>query len=301
MKSAAYQTLVKTFDAETAPFLVRSTLKARSIALESYGKHITPFGGQEVGVKSVTAWTQRLIERGLSPNTVILWRTHVRALFNWAAAQELWKEPNPVRRIRTLIPQPSEREAMTFKEYRRLVETEAWQGRFLWMPLILQVAWETGLRMADCCCLRWNSIDMEARLLKITPQKKKRFGEKLTIPVDNLMPLLNAQKVESERPLSDYAGSNKTWVFSAAAAEYVTCGHLEISAAFYEVAQRLSIKKSFHCIRHAYVSRLLDKGVSIAVIRSLTGHSLAILQKYIHITPEQQRKALNDNRDPETD
>ena len=53
--------------------------------------------------------------------------------------------------------------------------------------------------------------------------------------------------------------------------------------------------KSFHSLRHCFISKLAEKGISPLIIQSLSGHStIAMTTRYSHIGLEAKRKALGD-------
>ena len=53
--------------------------------------------------------------------------------------------------------------------------------------------------------------------------------------------------------------------------------------------------KSFHSLRHTFVSRLAEKGISPLVIQSMSGHTtMAMTERYSHIGLEAKRKALGE-------
>ena len=53
---------------------------------------------------------------------------------------------------------------------------------------------------------------------------------------------------------------------------------------------------SFHSYRHAFISRLLNAGVDVKIIQSMTGQSLRVLYDYVTVTPDAQRAALDKAR-----
>ena len=49
----------------------------------------------------------------------------------------------------------------------------------------------------------------------------------------------------------------------------------------------------FHDLRHTFASRLVQKGIPLYAVMHLTGHkSFAMVQRYAHLAPEYQERAI---------
>ena len=52
---------------------------------------------------------------------------------------------------------------------------------------------------------------------------------------------------------------------------------------------------NFHCTRHTFATRAVEKGVDIKTLSEILGHAdvSTTLNKYAHSLPEQKRKMMN--------
>lgn len=52
-------------------------------------------------------------------------------------------------------------------------------------------------------------------------------------------------------------------------------------------------ERSFHSLRHSFLSRLVRKGASVEAVRLLAGHSsLTVTERYVHATGGDLRRAI---------
>ena len=243
--------------------------------LEGHGSHNLSL--------AVAHWTAAEL-RSYPANSVIGHRVTLSACFRWAIEEKLFPGPNPVKRIKTLVPQPTHRQAVTQEDVDKLLAAR-WPASQSFFPLLIRLAWATGLRLADCCLLQWSSVNLGAAVLTVCPQKKARYGERLEIPI----PPELVEALCALRPSEPKDGQH---VQPLAAYEY-RCHLPNLSRTFTRVAARVGVNKSFHGLRHGVVSRLIEHDTHLAVIRSITGHSLKILEGYCHVAVEAKRLALS--------
>ena len=73
--------------------------------------------------------------------------------------------------------------ALTNEEVKLLLKEAAkvrWDYRVLFL-----VAIYTGQRLGDCCCLKWDQINLEQNIIQLVPAKTRRTarGRLVTIPI----------------------------------------------------------------------------------------------------------------------
>lgn len=165
------------------------------------------------------------------------------------------------------------------------------------------ISLNTGLRREDTCLLKWESIDWQKIILMVIPEKTKRYGRKVFIPITSeLEKVLRKQKdankkseigkyvlpVLAERFIRDPSGISQDYTWLLKKAGIVTSVERK--------DRKAQVIKSFHSLRHTFVSRLAEKGVSPLVIQSMSGHStMAMTEKYSHIGLDAKRNALSGN------
>lgn len=139
----------------------------------------------------------------------------------------------------------------------------------------------TGMRLGEILNLQWSAIDLKERI--ITVKNTKAFTTKAkkerVIPINmSLLKILNKMKPK------DKALTGTDFVF------YNTRGaKLEerfVSKKFKKAAKdaKLNNKIHLHTLRHSFASNLVQRGVSLYVIKELLGHSdLKTTQIYAHL------------------
>ncbi len=163
---------------------------------------------------------------------------------------------------------------------------------------------ETGLRLGDCCCLVWNNVDFANGLLTVRPQKTRRYEQVLNIPIS--MSLEEAlRRAEVWKGKSGYVFPKLARRYernaTAVSVDYqYLLGKAGIETSIEREGKRAIPKKTFHSLRHTFVSRLAEKGVSPLVIQSMSGHTtMAMTERYSHIGLEAKRRALGEKIEPE--
>lgn len=163
------------------------------------------------------------------------------------------------------------------------------------MKLAHLVGLNTGLRMEDVSLLRWSSVDLENRLVSVIPEKTKRFNRSVVIPMsDELFMALSFVEKTTEwvmpslekRYRANPSGISQdyTWLLKQAG--------IQTSSERCK-GRKAQVLKSFHSLRHTFVSRLAESGASPLIIQSMSGHSTySMTERYSHIGVEAKRKAL---------
>ena len=190
------------------------------------------------------------------------------------AARKLGYIPvNPVAAVDPLRDRAGKaagREPFILEEIARLVQTA--QGD--WRGAILLGA-TSGLRLGDVVNLRWESVDLDANLLRIATEKT---GTTVVLPIH---PDFAQWLVGRPR------GIGKAPVFPDLAGKRIG-GCRGLSAQFREIVEKAGItgrvvtregkgratnSKTFHGLRHTFISQLANAGVSSDIRQKLAGHS----------------------------
>lgn len=151
-----------------------------------------------------------------------------------------------------------------------------WEGAVI-------IAWNTGLRMGDIACMERDEVDMAGRRLKIIPNKTRRFDKRLEIPMSGELFVFLSEKAQ-------WSGDR---LFPFMCEQYATDGAKSLSKQFERICAKAGIEgKSFHCLRHSTISRLMNSGAPLAVVSSITGNTMQVLQRYSHVTHEARVKAM---------
>jgi integrase len=246
-------------------------------------------------VASLTAteieeWRDAETESGKSAKTVNLGLGTIRAALAEAMSKGFVTK-NEAKAAKLVRGETDERKPFTPEELKSLMRTDnlEWRG-------MIALGCHTGMRLTDAANLTWASIDRAAKTISYTPQKTKKkivvamhdelvttLGE-LTQGVGKapLFPSLSGGKPGSAGGLSNqFAAIMKNTGVVAILGEKKTG------------KGRQTRDKSFHSLRHTFVSRLANADISRDVRKKMAGHaSDRAHDNYTHLELAAQRAAL---------
>jgi integrase len=231
----------------------------------------------------LTGFRNALRSEGRSASTC---NTVVKGILNapFERAHKLgYISANPVSAVESLRERDENRAArdpFTAAEIAQLLEVA--QGD--WHGAILLGA-TSGLRLGDVAYLRWESVDLENRLLRVPTRKT---GKLVIVPMhDDFVRWLN------EIP----RGIGKAPVFASLASRSIE-GAVGLSAQFRAIVAKAGIvgrvvaragkgratnAKTFHALRHSFVSLLANANVPPEIRQRLAGHASADIHRvYTH-------------------
>lgn len=292
MTSVEYQRLMRAYlDAQT-PFWERNSIVYCAGLFRRFGEWIRR-ERCDVTAKSVLRWTREQQQARVA-NGVIHNRKALARLFAWGMEQKMCVGQY-VTKIPTLVAQPSKQTNFTAEEYAKL-RAYGWPRSWWFLGHVACVCWETGLRISDVCLLRWETVDMDNGVISLVPKKTKRYGKSVEIPItDELRGALNSMAIQRARPAGECPESGSPYVFAVLAYYYLTPeGSCQASQQLRRACAKLGIPmgKGWHSLRHSFVSRLVAAGVNPAIVGSMTGQSMATLQRYVHIDLQTKLAAL---------
>lgn len=160
----------------------------------------------------------------------------------------------------------------------------------------LLLANDCGMRVGELRALRWSDIDEIGRRASISqafdsdgnlgPPKTWRartipISERLWEAMGELVPVGQRAtsgyvltKIGSQEPLSYWAVRDKL-------------------VGLYEVAKVPRPDQPWHCLRHAFCTRLAGANVPLPIIQDLAGHkSIETTRRYIHVNDREKRDAI---------
>ena len=191
-----------------------------------------------------------------------------------------------------------ERETFCPAEVAALIEaaeTDDWKG-------VIRLAYFTGMRLGDCVNLRWKDVNLAGSVIVYVPRKTARSKAKaITVPIHS----------ELEAELSGMTGADgspEAFVFASLAGK-TSAGRSGLSMAFSRIMERAGVHsavkreksgkgrtvraRTFHALRHSFVTSLANAGVSFEHRKLLAGHvEDAITENYTHDQTEQLRKSV---------
>jgi integrase len=191
-----------------------------------------------------------------------------------------------------------ERETFCPAEVAALIEaaeTDDWKG-------VIRLAYFTGMRLGDCVNLRWKDVNLAGSVIVYVPRKTARSKAKaITVPIHS----------ELEAELSGMTGADgspEAFVFASLAGK-TSAGRSGLSMAFSRIMERAGVHsavkreksgkgrtvraRTFHALRHSFVTSLANAGVSFEHRKLLAGHvEDAMTENYTHDQTEQLRKSV---------
>jgi integrase len=250
----------------------------------------------------VRTWRELLQDEGRAGKTVNNYVKDVGAAYR-AAIREGLVSFNPCSALEAVSTEDSlERKPFTVDEVAVLLgaaETTEWRG-------VILIAAFTGLRLGDAARLKWESIDLDKRLISLMPSKTKRKKRMVTIPLQpDLYAFLREQPRTKVQPfvLPELAGKmiNGNHGLSLQFNNLMARAGIDRGKASRETTAsegngkgRVVHERGFHSLRHTFTSWLRTAGVSEEDRMALTGHSTRESHAiYSHTTAEALRLAID--------
>ena len=181
---------------------------------------------------------------------------------------------------------PQSRRELTFDELRKVCESASGELR----PL-LALGIYTGLRLGDCCTLRWCEVDFVLGFIRRLPNKTARHGTIVKIPMHPTLRVILEEIPEKKRGefvvpklAASYMNGKRYLVTDEIQDHFTTCGITTQRPGTGEGTEhRAVVEVGFHSLRHSFVSICRAANVPLAVVESLVGHSNpAMTRLYTH-------------------
>jgi integrase len=173
---------------------------------------------------------------------------------------------NPVQQVK--MPRagnPRKRRAYPGELEKLLKACEALRCR--WLPAVIQLAVETGMRRSELLAMRWDDVDLEARTVLLRNTKN---GLPRTVPLSP-----RALNVIKDMPRC----GPTVFIVSANA----------LRLAWERLRRRAGVSGlRFHDLRHEAVSRFFEKGLNVPEVAMISGHrDPRMLFRYTHPKAEE--------------
>jgi integrase len=168
---------------------------------------------------------------------------------------------NPVHQVKLPRPNsPRERRATAGELERLLSACEA--TRCPWLPAIIQLAVETGMRRSELLAMRWNDVNLGASTVLL---RNTKTGLPRTVPLS-----VRALKIIRDMPRFGEL------VFGVSANA--------VRLAWERLKRRAQVSDlRFHDLRHEAVSRFFEKGLNMPEVAAISGHrDPRMLMRYTH-------------------
>lgn len=224
---------------------------------------------------TVVAFIYAMQKERMGPASISLHKHTISAFFSWLQENEHLSR-NPIKRLAlgsyTAKKRP-DNFAFTAEEYGILkAETSNLKRHKFWHGAVI-VGWNTSLRLGDIANLRRASIILSQKRIALVPQKTIRLEKTVEIPIlPELFDWFSGQTFDCE------------WIFPEMHATYMEDGARQLSNQFHRICVKAGLTgKSFHSLRHSFVTRALCNGISAPILSSITGHSIQTMNRYVHV------------------
>ena len=196
---------------------------------------------------------------------------------------------NPFQKITRKKLKTESRRELTVEELYRILDCA--QGD---LALLLALGTFTGLRLGDCCTLRWGEVDLVKKLIRRIPNKTASKNPKpvligIPAPLYNLLieiPEANRRGNLMPELAKIYSDKNKRpQITRKIQAHFKACEiQTQKPGTGAGTNKRAVIQVGFHSLRHTYVSLHAEHGTPQAIIQGNVGHgSPAMTRHYTHI------------------
>lgn len=248
-------------------------------------KPLTALTSQDVG-----RFLDQRLKQGVAPRTAVLDLKIVRTALNAARRQGLIPT-NPAEAVDLPTVQGVERGSFTVAEVAMLADTAKGE----WRTLIMLSAF-MGARLGDCVTMAWGDVDLVGRALTYT---QKKTGKKVTVPLhrDLLAHLETLAGTDSAQPFIMPGMSGLK-----------SGGRHGLSEGFKRIMRKAGVdmqtvqgkgvrsisRRTFHSLRHTFISLLANAGVAEEVRMKFSGHSTKDVHRgYTHFELEKMRRDMD--------
>jgi integrase len=221
------------------------------------------------------------LKKGISPVTVNIETRALKAALNTAVRWKLL-EANPFARAKQLrVPRklPVYFSQDDFKKLVLVVEEP-------WFKELIVFSVGTGMRQGEVLSLRWNSVDLDRKVIHIESAAtfRTKQGGRRTIPISDLVWSMLSRK--RHHPSCDLIFHFRGRKISES---YLT--HRFKKAVR---LAKLNEDLHWHSLRHTHASWLVQAGVSLYEVQKLLGHSSpTVTEVYSHLQPEHLHGTVN--------
>lgn len=214
---------------------------------------------------------------------------HVAALkIAWAAlSKSAGVDVNPWADLARKRNESHTRRALTNEEVAKILATAKGEMRDL-----IQIGLHTGMRLGDCARLKWENFTKNG----MVEVKTAKTGALVAIP--------------SKRLLSSLGRNGTKGYVVPTIAEKVARSHgiemlsSEVVETFASAGVKTTVKEAgwtraradagFHSLRHTFVTRAVEAGIPVAIVKELVGHTTEqMTSHYSHVAAEAIQSAFS--------
>lgn len=256
-------------------------------------------------------YAKQIAKGEASPNTFNKHTSFLRLFFR-VLGPSAGLKGNPFDKIRRKSLKTQSRRELTIAELREILTTAKGE-----LQTLLALGTFTGLRLGDCCTLKWGEVDLDRGLIRRIPNKTAKSGKPVLIGIPpTLADVLAMIPTDSRKGYvlpkyaEQYTFTNKDGlatkrpdITSEIQTHFTNCGiqihkedtgfklvpnkHSPTGFKKEHTGKRAIVEVGFHSLRHTYVSLHAERGTNQALIQGNVGHSNpAMTAHYLHVNEE---------------
>lgn len=199
------------------------------------------------------------------------------------------------------------RRELTIEELHRVITSATGE-----MRLLFELGTFTGLRLGDCCTLRWGEVDLARGIIRRKPNKTLHSsGAEVVIGIPCVLYRALLEVPANERigyvlpEIAQRYNNNGTRAQLSRKIQqhFIACGievhaagtgsksHYEDKKKVYEDTRRAVVVVGFHSLRHTYASLHAASGTPATLIQDNLGHSSpGMTEHYTHVSDDTARR-----------
>jgi len=241
---------------------------------------------QDLGIDHLREFLSQLKKKGLESSSLRIAVVHIKIFFRFLAGRSLI-EDDPAEPL--LSPRTGRHLPETLHESQivRLLESIDPSKTLGRRDLaILELFYSSGLRLAEICSARLETLDLEDGFLRVTGKGNKTR----IVPVGGRARAALESYLTHERPKLVRPHTSSEIFLSVRGGPL---GPDRVRKIVKERARLAGIKQNIypHLLRHSFATHLLQNGADLRVIQELLGHAdIATTQIYTHVDDQRLRK-----------
>ena len=220
-----------------------------------------------------------LADLGLDTRSMARVVSGVRAFYRYLFVEEVI-ESNPTDlleapRIGRRLP-----EVLTVEEIDRMIDSiDLSTSHGVRNAAMLELLYSCGLRVSECCELRFQDLSLEHKYLRVMGKgSKERLIPMSDTAVARIMDYIPIRQEIQEKP------GCRDFLFLSRLGRPLS--RQMVFMVIKELAKEVGIQKSIspHTLRHSFATHLLEGGASLSAIRDMLGHAdIATTEIYTHV------------------
>ncbi|CCY07671.1 site-specific recombinase XerD [Coprobacillus sp. CAG:698] len=284
---------------EKKRYVKESTMAVYKLIVDNH--IVKAFGEKKISlIKNVDIQTfiNEKLDSGLSEKTCRDILVVFKMIFKFSVKQNYCKVIMfdiifPTRKKNTSI------EVFTQIEENRIIKYI--DSNFTFQNLGILICLYTGVRIGEICALKWEDIDIEKKLIKISKTLQRIYtkDEKTRIIIDSPKTINSNREI----PLADIIYKIIKPLYKIINKEYyVITNSLKYTEPrtyrnyYFELLDKLKLRKlKFHCLRHTFATRCIEANVDYKTLSVILGHSniSTTLNLYVHPNYDQKKRCID--------